>query len=95
MDVLCNQWECKGCRQILTQNEELTNHIKEGSCTRGKTKIICLDSKFKHILNLSEKAFYGGKKKFSYIACQWIEVQAIEMGKHIHQKNVGTVKNTS
>ena len=38
------------------------------------------------ILNLSEKVFYGGDKKFSYTACQWIEAQAIETGKHIHHK---------
>ena len=33
--------------------------------------------------------FYGGDKKFSYTACQWIEVQDIETGKHIHHKICG------
>ena len=28
-------------------------------------KIICLGGKFKHILNSSEKVFYGGDTKFS------------------------------
>ena len=70
MDVLCNRWECKGCRQIFTQNEDLTRHLKEERCTGGKTKIICSGGKFKYILNSSEKVFYGGDIKFSYTACQ-------------------------
>ena len=37
----------------------------------------------------SEKVFYGGGTKFSYTACQWIEAQAIETGKHIHHKICG------
>ena len=43
----------------------------------------------KHILNSSEKVFYGGDTKFSYTACQWIEAQAIETGKRIHHKMCG------
>ena len=58
-------------------------------CTGGKTKIMCLDGKFKPILNSSKKVFYGGDTKFSYTACQWIEAQAIETGKHIHHKMCG------
>ena len=30
--------------------------------------------------------FYGGDTKCSYTACQGIEAQAIETGKHIHHK---------
>ena len=48
--------------------------------------MICSGGKFKHILNSSEKVFYGGDTKFSYTACQWIELQAIDTGKHIHHK---------
>ena len=33
--------------------------------------------------------FYSGDTKFSYISCQWIEAQAIEIGKHIHHKMRG------
>ena len=33
--------------------------------------------------------FYGGDTKFSYIACQWIEAQAIETGEQIHHKIYG------
>ena len=41
MDVLCKQWECKGFRQIFTQNENLMRHLKDERCTGRKTKIIC------------------------------------------------------
>ena len=80
MDVLCNRRECNGC---------LARHLKDERCTGGKTRIICSGGKFKHILNSSEKVFYGGETKFSYTACQWIEAQAIETGKHIHHKMCG------
>ena len=83
MDVLCNRWECKGCRQIFTRIENLIRHLKDKRCTRGKTKIICPRGKLKHILNSSEKVFYGRDTKFSYNACQWIEAQAIETGKQL------------
>ena len=89
MDVLCNRWECKGCKQIFTRNENLIRHLKDERCTGGKTKIICSGGKFKHILNSSEKVFYGGDTKFSYTSCQCIEAQAIETGKYIHHKMCG------
>ena len=89
MDVLCNRWECKGPGQIFTRNENLTRHLKDERCRGAKARIICLGGKFKHILNSSEKVFYGGEKKFSQTACQWIEAQAIETGKHIHHKICG------
>ena len=70
MDSLCNRWECKACRQIFKQNKNLTRHLKEERCTGGKTKIIFSGGKFKHILNSSEKVFYGSDTNFSYTACQ-------------------------
>ena len=78
MDVLCKRWECKGCRQTFTRNEDVTRHFKDERCTGGKTKMICSGGKFKHILNSSEKVLYGGDTKFRYTACQWIEAQTIE-----------------
>ena len=89
MDVLCKRWECKGCRQIFTRNENLIRHLKDERCTGGKTKIICSGGKFKHILNSSEKVFYGGDTKFSYTTSQWIEAQAIDTGKYLHHKMCG------
>ena len=51
MDVLCKRRKYKVCRQIFTRNEDLTRHLKDERCTGGKTRIICLGGKFKHILN--------------------------------------------
>ena len=86
MDLLCKRWECKGCRQTYTRNENLIRHLKDERCNGGKTKIICSGGKFKRIINSSEKVFDGGDTKFSYAACQWIEAQATEKGKHIDHK---------
>ena len=88
MDVLCKQWECKGSRQIFTQNEDLTVHLEMERYTGGKIFFFS-GGKFKHILNSSEKVFYGGNTKFSYTACQWIEALVINTGKHIHHKICG------
>ena len=38
MDVLCKQWECKGCWQIFARNENFTIHLQEERCTGGKSK---------------------------------------------------------
>ena len=57
MDVFCKRWECKGCKQIFTRDENLIRHLKDERCTGGKTKIICSGGKFKQILNSSE-VFY-------------------------------------
>ena len=86
IDVLCQNWECKRCKQIFKQSNNLTRHLKEDTCTGGKTKIICSGRKFKCILNSSEKVFYGGETGFSYSACQWIEHMSEETGRHIHHK---------
>ena len=89
MDVLCKQWEYKGCRQIFTRNEYLIRNLKEDRCTGEKTKIILPGSKFRDILYSSEKVLYGGDTKFSYTAFQWIEAQAMKTGKHINHKMCG------
>ena len=84
MDVLCNRWECKGCKQIFTHDKN-ERHLKEGTCTGGKTKMICSGGKFRHILNSSE-VFYGGDTKFSYTACQKFEA---EIGGHVEKISIG------
>ena len=89
IDVLCQNWECKGCKQIFKQSNNLTRHLTDGSCNGGKTKLICNGKKFKRILNSSEKVFYGGKPNLSYSACQWIEHMSEETCKHIHHALCG------
>ena len=51
IDVLCQNWECKGCKQIFKKSCKLTKHLKEDRRTGGKTKLICSGRKFKRILN--------------------------------------------
>ena len=87
--MLCGRWECKGCSQIFMRNENLIRRLKKEKFAGGETKIICSGGKFKHILNSSEKVFYGGDTKLSYTACQWTEAKAIETSKHIHHKMCG------
>ena len=89
IDVLCQNWECKGCKQIFKQSNSLAAHLKEDRCTGGKIKLICSGRKFKRILNSSEKVFYGGETGFSYSACQWIEHMSGKTGRHIHHKMCG------
>ena len=86
IDVLCQNWECKGCKQIFKKSCNLTKNLKEDRCTGGKTKLICSGRKFKRILNSSEKVCYGGETGFSYSACQWIQHTSEETGRHIHHK---------
>ena len=69
----------------ISQNENLKRHLKK-RCARGKIKIVCLGGKFKHILNSSEKVFYGGDTNFSYTICHRTEAPPMETGKHIHHK---------
>lgn len=89
MDILCKKWECKGCKQIFTHSSNLTRHTTKESCNGGQTKAICKGQKFKHIMNSSEKVFYGGSTQFSYAGCQWIEAEADKIGKHIHHAMCG------
>ena len=82
MDVLCKQWNCKGCRQIFTRNEDPARHLQYEKCTGGKTKIIRLGGKFKHILNSSEKVFY--------VATQNLVVLLVSGLRHRPWKQVNT-----
>ena len=87
--VLAKRWECKGCKQVFTHSSSLTKHLREGRCNGGKTKEVCKGREFKRIFNASDDVFYGGDTKFSYAACQWIEVESQKLGKHIHHKMCG------
>ena len=46
----------KGVSRYLRETD-LTRHLKEESCTGGRTKIICLGSKLRHILNSKQEDF--------------------------------------
>ena len=86
IELLTKTWECAGCRQRFNRHDNYNRHVTGGTCGGGKTKLICPGEKFERIMNSTEKVFYGGNKKFSYAACQWIEKQSELTGRHIHPR---------
>ena len=89
IELLTKTWECVGCRQRFNRHDNYNRHVTGGTCGGGKTKLICPGEKFERIMNATEKVFYGGNKKFSYAACQWIEKQSELIGRHIHHALCG------
>ena len=89
IELLAKTWECVGCRQRFNRHDNYNRHVTGGTCGGGKTKLICPGEKFERIMNSTEKVFYGGNKKFSYAACQWIEKQSELIGRHIHHALCG------
>ena len=89
IELLTKLWECAGCKQRFNRHDNYNRHVTGGTCGGGKTKLICLGEKFERIMNSSEIVFYGGKKNFSYAACQWIEKQSELIGEHIHHALCG------
>ena len=80
-DVLANHWECQ---QILTHHDNYDRPITEKWCAGGQPKLVCPGEKFKHIVIVSEKVFFGRNTQFSWKACRWIERQSELIGRHIH-----------
>ena len=89
IELLTKTWECGGCGQRFNRHDNYNRHLTGGTCDGGKTKLVCPGEKFERIMNSSEKIFYGGRKNFSYAACQWIEKQSELIGKHIHHALCG------
>ena len=88
IELLTKLWECGGCGQRFNRHN-YNRHVTGGTCGGGKTKLICPGGKFERIMNSTEIVFYGGKKNFSYAACQWIEKQSELIGEHIHHALCG------
>ena len=89
IELLAKLWECAGCKQRFNRHDNYNRHVTGGTCGGGKTKLICPGTKFRRIMNSSEKVFYGENTNFSYAACQWIEKQSELIGKHIHHALCG------
>ena len=89
IELLTKTWECGGCGQRFNRHDNYNRHITGGTCGGGKTKLICPGTKFRRIMNSSEKIFYGENTNFSYAACQWIEKQSELIGEHIHHALCG------
>ena len=89
IELLAKLWECAGCKQRFNRHDNFNRHVTGGTCGGGKTKLICPGTKFRRIMNSSEKVFYGENTNFSYAACQWIEKQSELIGEHIHHALCG------
>ena len=89
LDGLANHRECMGCQQRFTHRNNDNRHVTEKWCTGGQAKLVCDGGKFKHIMNCSEKVFYGGNTQVSWKACRWIERQSEIIGRHIHHTLYG------
>ena len=89
IELLTKLWECGGCGQRFNDHRNYNRHVTGGTCGGGKTELICPGTKFRRIMNSSEKVFYGENTNFSYAACQWIEKQSELIGKHIHHALCG------
>ena len=89
IELLTKLWECGGCGQRFNDHRNYNRHVTGGTCGGGKTKLICPGTKFRRIMNSSEKVFYGENTNFSYAACQWIEKQSELIGKRIHHALCG------
>ena len=89
IELLTKLWGCGGCGQRFNRHDNYNRHITGGTCGGGKTELICPGTKFRRIMNSSEKVFYGENTNFSYAACQWIEKQSELIGKHIHHALCG------
>ena len=89
IELLAKLWECAGCKQRFNRHDNYNRHVTGSTCGGGKTKLICPGTKFRRIMNSSEKVFYGENTNFSFAACQWIEKQSELIGKHIHHALCG------
>ena len=64
MDVLANHWECVSYQQRFTCHDSYERHVTKRICNGGQPKLVCGGGKFRHIMKISEKGFYGGNTQF-------------------------------
>ena len=61
IELLTKLWECAGCEQRFNRHDNYNRHVTGGTCSGGKTKLICPGGKFERIMNSSEKVFLWRK----------------------------------
>ena len=64
IELLTKLWECGGCGQRFNDHRNYNRHVTGGTCGGGKTKLICPGTKFRRIMNSSEKVFLWRKHEF-------------------------------
>ena len=80
-------YTCGECQARFTQSCHLVRHVAN-NCSRGQTKINCLNNRIKAPSSAYERAFYP-EQTCSFVAIKWLEWEAKKRGIHIHHARCG------
>ena len=80
-------YTCGECQARFTQSCHLARHVAN-NCSRGQTKINCLNNRIKAPSSAYEHAFYP-EQTCSFVAIKWLEWEAKNRGIHIHHARCG------
>ena len=80
-------YTCGECQARFTRADNLVRHAAN-NCSRGQTKITCLNNRIKAPSSAYERAFYP-EQTCSFIAIKWLEWEAKKRGIHIHHARCG------
>ena len=84
---VANTFTCGECQARFTQSCHLARHVAN-NCSRGQTKINCLNNRIKAPSSAYERAFYP-EQTCSFVAIKWLEWEAKNRGIHIHHARCG------
>ena len=80
-------YTCGECQARFTQSCHLVRHVAN-NCSRGQTKINCLNNRINAPSSAYERAFYP-EQTCSFVAIKWLEWEAKKRGIHIHHARCG------
>ena len=80
-------YTCGDCQARFTRADNLVRHVAN-NCSRGQTKINCLNNRIKAPSSAYEHAFYP-EQTCSFVAIKWLEWEARKRGIHIHHTRCG------
>ena len=80
-------YTCGECQARFTKSCHLVRHVAN-RCSRGQTKITCLNNRIKAPSSAYERAFYP-EQSCSFIAIKWLEWEAKKRDIHIHHARCG------
>ena len=80
-------YTCGDCQARFTRADNLVRHAAN-NCSRGQTKINCLNNRIKAPSSAYERAFYP-EQTCSFVAIKWLEWEAKKRGIHIHHARCG------
>ena len=80
-------YTCGDCQARFTKACNLVRHVAN-NCSRGQTKINCLNNRIKAPSSAYERAFYP-EQTCSFVAIKWLEWEAKKRGIHIHHARCG------